>query len=435
MAQYHCKARKVRRSGGKTASAQYQYLAREGRYSKGERGEELELCEHGNMPKWTGGDGEVYWRAADKYEGKNRVLAVKMTIALPRELSVAENRELARRLGHAVADRDRLPYSVTFHAKEGNNHCDILYSERALDGHDRTPEKWFKLAKPKRPASGGAPKLKIIRSKEWLRGTRKLAATIINDGLARAGRTERVDHRTLAAQRDDALARGDFAAAEKLNRVPGVHKGPAMWHRPEAVRGRVHAVRRQEAELEAQHAQLATILQRQVEAAEAAAQVRALELAAMSPTLQAGRPPKPKAHGLDLARVERITIPSKLQTATPPPVEARPPPPRPELAPNRIGPPAAERKPPTVTAHAPPPRPELAPSRIDPPRAELPPPRVAAVELPRQPERPTAPATRPDAATLPAPRDEVLPPPTVPVRPTEGPAQPRTGRERTRGRG
>ena len=41
--------------------------------------------------------------------------------------------------------------------------------------------------------------------------------------------TPRIDHRTLVAQRDEALARGDTARAETLDRDPEIHLGRASW--------------------------------------------------------------------------------------------------------------------------------------------------------------------------------------------------------------
>ncbi|MBP1807044.1 hypothetical protein J2Z33_002911, partial [Rubellimicrobium aerolatum] len=55
-----------------------------------------------------------------------------------------------------------------------------------------------------------------------------LWADLQNAALARAGRPERVDHRRLAVQREAALARGDMAKAEALDRPPEVKLGPAV---------------------------------------------------------------------------------------------------------------------------------------------------------------------------------------------------------------
>ena len=47
--------------------------------------------------------------------------------------------------------------------------------------------------------------------------------------LERHGHAGRIDHRTLAAQRDEALARGDTARAETLDRDPEIHLGRSAW--------------------------------------------------------------------------------------------------------------------------------------------------------------------------------------------------------------
>ncbi|WMS45346.1 MobA/MobL family protein (plasmid) [Acuticoccus sp. MNP-M23] len=52
-----------------------------------------------------------------------------------------------------------------------------------------------------------------------------------NKALEMAGSDERIDHRTLAAQRQEALANGDFLRAEKLDRAP---------QKPVGIAGRIH---------------------------------------------------------------------------------------------------------------------------------------------------------------------------------------------------
>ena len=47
--------------------------------------------------------------------------------------------------------------------------------------------------------------------------------------LERHGHAGRIDHRTLAAQRDEALARGDTDRAENLDRDPEIHLGRSAW--------------------------------------------------------------------------------------------------------------------------------------------------------------------------------------------------------------
>ena len=60
-------------------------------------------------------------------------------------------------------------------------------------------------------------------------GWREQWAESANRALDRAGRAERIDHRTLAAQRAEAIERGQGARAEKLDRDPEIHLGKAAW--------------------------------------------------------------------------------------------------------------------------------------------------------------------------------------------------------------
>ena len=100
-----------------------------------------------------------------------------------------------------------------------------MISERGLDGHARDAEQWFKRANKANPEKGGALKTRSL-NKEWLANTRQAWETAANGALERAGRSERIDHRSLAAQRAEAIERGQVNRADELNRQPGVHLGP-----------------------------------------------------------------------------------------------------------------------------------------------------------------------------------------------------------------
>ena len=70
--------------------------------------------------------------------------------------------------------------------------------------------------------------------------TRKKWEQTANPALERAGRPERIDHRSLEAQRQSAIERGDDEAADRLDRLPGMHIGPARvsaWAREAEARG------------------------------------------------------------------------------------------------------------------------------------------------------------------------------------------------------
>ncbi len=76
---------------------------------------------------------------------------------------------------------------------------------------------------------GFGPKNRDWNKKEQLATWREDWAAHANRALERRGHAERIDHRTLAVQRDEALQRGDTARAETLDRDPEIHLGRAAW--------------------------------------------------------------------------------------------------------------------------------------------------------------------------------------------------------------
>ena len=94
MAIFHLDVKTGTRGGGQSASAKFDYLGREGRYSK--EAEELEYVESGNMPAWAEDDPGKYWQAADEHERVNGRLFQQVEVALPVELDERQRRDLAR---------------------------------------------------------------------------------------------------------------------------------------------------------------------------------------------------------------------------------------------------------------------------------------------------------------------------------------------------
>ena len=104
-----------------------------------------------------------------------------------------------------------------------------MVSERGLDGHERSPEQWFRRYNRKAPEKGGAKKSRTMMSREWVKDTREAWEKETNEALERAGREERVDHRSLASLRDEAERSGDLERAAELSREPNVHLGPEAY--------------------------------------------------------------------------------------------------------------------------------------------------------------------------------------------------------------
>ena len=166
-------------------------------------------------------DPRGYWAAADAHERVNGRLFVAVECALPKELNAAQQRTLARSFAAALTGGERLPYTMALRRGGGENpHVHLMISERALDGHDRDAERWFKRYNRKAPEKGGARKSLSIKGKEWLENTRRGWARAANRALEEAGRAERIDHRTLAAQRAEALERGELDRAAELDPHP-----------------------------------------------------------------------------------------------------------------------------------------------------------------------------------------------------------------------
>ena len=231
MAVYHFTASMGSRSSGASAAAKFDYLTREGAYSRD--ASEVRAKESDNMPSWAADSPRDYWVAADEYERANGRLYREVHFALPAELSAGEQRALARRFARDVTGEESLPHTLVIHegsprqdGQPSNPHAHLMWSERGLDGHDRSAETWFRRANLKDPSRGGAKKSRAGDAKDWLPALREQWGVRANEALERAGEEARVDHRSLAERAAEALSRGDEARAVELAREPNVHLGP-----------------------------------------------------------------------------------------------------------------------------------------------------------------------------------------------------------------
>lgn len=212
MAIYHLTAKTVSR-GSASAKARHDYIEREGRYQADR--DEVTHSNSGNMPEWAE-DAKKYWDAADVYERGNGRLFKQLEFALPKELTGEQQKELVQGyVDKLTSTKDGpLPYSFAIHKghDKENPHCHLMISERATDGHNRTPETWFKRANGKSPEKGGAKKSEELKPKEWLQEARREWGQQANKALEKAGHEARIDHRSLEAQ--------------GIERIPTRHLGP-----------------------------------------------------------------------------------------------------------------------------------------------------------------------------------------------------------------
>ncbi|WP_371349422.1 MobQ family relaxase [Ancylobacter sp. IITR112] len=226
MASYHLSAQIVKRSQGRSVVAMAAYRSGErlhdaahdrfADYSnrRGVAFTEI-MAPEGSAPWLT--DRQTLWNAVEHGERRSDAqLAREINMALPHELTDAERIALVREFVASQFVSRGMVADVAIHRpvrEKGenprNHHAHVLLTLRQA-----TP-------------SG----LREVKTREWngrgmLDGWRAAWAAHQNDALRARGFRVQVDHRTLAAQRAEAMARGDRRTASLLDRVPEIHVGP-----------------------------------------------------------------------------------------------------------------------------------------------------------------------------------------------------------------
>lgn len=228
MASYHLSVKTIKRSAGRSATAAAAYRVgeriecqREGRihdYTRKQGIEETFLLAPETAPDWAT-DRSRLWNEAEASETrKNSVTAREWELALPSEISAEARSQITRDFAQELVDRYGVAVDVAIHAphREGdqrNHHAHVLTSTRKLEAQGFTAKTRVLDA-----AKTGGVEIEVMRG-VW--------AELQNRALERAGEVERVDHRSLEAQREAALERGDDLAAEELDRDPELKLGPA----------------------------------------------------------------------------------------------------------------------------------------------------------------------------------------------------------------
>lgn len=245
MAIYHLHLSHGSRAGGQSASAKADYITRDGRYAERSG---LSHTESINMPSWADTP-QAFWRGADEWSRANGRLFTEVEVALPAELSQAEQVELVREWAKRMTNHPdgKIPCTWAIHdANTHNPHAHIVLSSRVDDGLVRADaQTWFSRAASgkKPPEQGGARSWSEATNKDWLEALRKGWGQVANRALERAGHQERIDHRSLAKQ--------DEQKHELLRREPTRHVGWAQQKRQEIRRHneRVGVTRRMQREL------------------------------------------------------------------------------------------------------------------------------------------------------------------------------------------
>ena len=228
MASYHLSVKTIKRSGGRSATAAAAYRVgeriecqREGSihdYTRKQGIEETFILTPKDAPDWAL-DRSKLWNEVEASETRrNSVTAREWELALPSEISAEDRSQITRDFAQELVSRYGVAVDVAIHSphREGdqrNHHAHVLTSTRKLE-----PEGFTAKTRVLDSTKTGGVEIEQMRG-VW--------AELQNRALERAGEVERVDHRSLEAQREAALERGDELTAEALDRDPERKLGPA----------------------------------------------------------------------------------------------------------------------------------------------------------------------------------------------------------------
>jgi hypothetical protein len=202
MAIYHLRASMISRSQGRSATAASAYRVAERIedrrtglvFDYAARGgvDHTEILVPDHAPDWVRDRSELWNRVEESETRKNSQVAREVRVALPDELTHAQRLELVREFVRSQFVDRGMVADFALHApgREGderNHHAHILLTTREVD------------------AEGFTTKNRDWNKVEVLEGWREAWARDSNAALERAGVEGRVDHRTLVAQRDEAL--------------------------------------------------------------------------------------------------------------------------------------------------------------------------------------------------------------------------------------
>ena len=208
MAIYHLRATMISRSAGRSATAAAAYRVGERiedhrtglTFDYRARGgvDHVETLAPANAPAWVQ-DRAALWNAVEAAETrKNSQVAREIRVALPAELDHAQRVELVRAFCQREFVARGMVADIALHApgREGddrNHHAHILLTTREIG-----PE-------------GFGAKNRDWNAVEMLEGWREAWARDSNRALEQCGHDERIDHRTLEAQRIEAQERATAA--------------------------------------------------------------------------------------------------------------------------------------------------------------------------------------------------------------------------------
>jgi hypothetical protein len=228
---YHCTTKPVARKSGRSAVAAASYRSGE-RLNDERLGMVHDYTRRGGIEnreipivlpsaavdgKWTR---ERLWNAAEKSEKRcDARTAREWEVAFPAELSAEGRKVTAVAFARSLADRYGCAVDVALHlpgakGDQRNYHAHLLTTTRKVDGAELGEKTALELSNAKRDALG------LGTTQSEIETVRATWAEVVNAQLQQEGHAERIDHRTLAAQEEAALERGDEQTAAELHREP-----------------------------------------------------------------------------------------------------------------------------------------------------------------------------------------------------------------------
>ena len=214
MAIYHLRATMISRSQGRSATAASAYRVAERiedrrtgltfDYAARSGVDHTEILAPDQAPDWVRDRSELWNRVEESETRKNSQVAREVRVALPDELTHAQRIALVRDYAQAQFVDRGMVADIALHApgREGderNHHAHILLTTREVDAEGSVSDGGSV------PRGGFTTKNRDWNKVEVLEGWREAWARDSNAALERAGIEDRVDHRTLVAQRDEAL--------------------------------------------------------------------------------------------------------------------------------------------------------------------------------------------------------------------------------------
>ena len=215
MALFHFAAQVIGRSSGRSAPGAAAYRAGERiadertglvfDYSRKRGIEHREIIAPDNAPAWMFNRAQL-WNAVERAEARGDAqLCREVEVALPRELSRDQRLEVLRRFVQEEFVGRGMVADICVH------------NPRGADGLER-PHSHIMLTMRELTGEGFGKKNRDWNRKDLLEAWRERWADHVNRALERHGYRDRVDHRSLEAQRADALQRASDLGRDHIER-------------------------------------------------------------------------------------------------------------------------------------------------------------------------------------------------------------------------